>query len=67
VVTARETWRDTLYVLSQYSPEYDEEIVGERGPYILDATYTLERVDAGQGSVWQVSGVVYAQEAPGFE
>jgi len=67
VVTARETWQDTLYVLGQYSPESDEEIVGQRGPYVLDATYTLERVDAGQGPVWQVTGVVYAQEPTGFE
>jgi len=67
VVTARETWQDTLYVLGQYSPEVEDEAAGARGPYVLDATYTLELKDVGQGPVWQVSGVVYAQEPPGFE
>jgi hypothetical protein len=67
VVTARETWQDTLYVLGQYSPEVDDVTAGARGPYVLDATYTLELKDVGQGPVWQVSGVVYAQEPPGFE
>jgi hypothetical protein len=68
VVTARETWQDTLYVLTEYSPEYDEQVAGERGPYSLDATYTLEMVDLGQGQgpVWQVTGVVYEQEPPAF-
>jgi hypothetical protein len=67
VVTARETWQDTLYVLSQYSPEYDEEVAGARGPYSLDATYTLELVDEGQGPVWRVTNVVYPGEPPAFE
>jgi hypothetical protein len=69
VVTARETWRDTLYVLGQFGPEYGDEAAGERGPYSLDATYTLKRLDLGEGQapVWQVSGVVYEQEPPEFE
>jgi len=67
VATARETWQDTLYVLTEYSPEYDEEVAGARGPYSLDATYTLEQVDEGQGPVWQVTNVVYAGEPPAFE
>lgn len=67
VVTARETWQDTLYVLGQYSPEVEDVTAGARGPYVLDATYTLERVDVGQGPVWQVRGVVYAQAPPAFE
>lgn len=68
VVTARETWQDALYILTEYSPEYDEQVAGERGPYSLDATYTLEMVDLGQGQrpVWQVTGVVYEQEPPAF-
>jgi hypothetical protein len=68
VVTARETWQDTLYVLTEYSPEYDEQVAAERGPYSLDATYTLEMVDLGQGQgpAWQVTGVVYGQEPPAF-
>jgi hypothetical protein len=67
VVTARETWQDTLYVLSEYSPEYDEEVSAERGPYSLDATYTLELADTEQGPRWQVTNVVYATEPPAFE
>lgn len=67
VVTTRETWQDTLYVATEYSPEYDEEVDSERGPYALDATYTLQRVDQGQGAVWEVSGVVYGEEPPEFE
>jgi hypothetical protein len=66
VVTARETWQDTLYVRGDYSPEYDEEVAGTRGPYTLDATYTLEQVDLGQGPAWQVTGVAYAEDAPAF-
>jgi hypothetical protein len=67
VVTARETWQDTLYALGQYSPDFGDASFDERGPYLLDATYTLELMDAGQGPQWRVTGVVYAQQPPGFE
>ena len=67
VVTAREHWRDTLYGITEWSPEFDDPLLTQRGPYVLDATYTLERVDVGQGPVWQVTGLVYAQEPPAFE
>jgi len=67
VVTARESWLDTLYGITEWSPEFDDPVVTQRGPYSLDATYTLELVDEGQGPVWQVTGVVYAQEPPAFE
>ncbi len=67
VVTAREAWQDTLYVLTEFSPEYGDEVAGARGPYSLDATYTLELVDEGQGPMWRVSGVVYEQEPPAFQ
>jgi hypothetical protein len=69
VVTARETWRDTLYSLSQYSPEVDDAVLTQRGPYPLDATYTLELVDRGQElpPAWQVTNVVHAAEPPAFE
>ena len=36
------------------------------GRTTLDATYTLELKDVGQGPLWQVTNVVYAQEPPGF-
>jgi hypothetical protein len=67
VVTARETWQDTLYEVGLYSPEMDDTVVSERGPYTLDATYTLEHMDLGQGLAWHVTKVVYAQEPPPFE
>lgn len=66
VVTTRETWLDTLYPLSENSPDF-EEPVAQRGPYPLNATYTLEQVDLGTGPVWQVSGVVYAEQPPEFK
>ena len=69
VVTARETWRDTLYALTQYSPEVDDAVLTQRGPYPLDATYTLELIDRGQElpPAWQVTNVLYAAEPPAFE
>ena len=67
VVTARETWQDTLYELGLYSPEMDDIVLGARGPYTLDATYTLELVETEVGPRWQVTNVVHAQEPPPFE
>jgi hypothetical protein len=69
VVTARETWQDTLYALGEYSPEIDDAVLGQRGPYSLDATYTLELIDRGQElpPAWQVTNVLYAGEPPAFE
>jgi len=68
VVTARESWRDTLYALQEWSPEIDDAVVSQRGPYSLDATYTLELIDRGQdlGTAWQVTNLVYAGEPPAF-
>jgi hypothetical protein len=67
VVTARETWSDTLYAITEYSPEAEDPVVTQRGPYPLDATYTLEWLDTGQGPTWQVTNVVYASAPPEFE
>jgi hypothetical protein len=67
IVTARENWSDTLYAIREYSPEVDDPVVTRRGPYTLDATYTLELLDTGQGPRWQVTNVVYASEPPAFE
>ena len=68
VVTARESWRDTLYALQEWSPEVDDALLTQRGPYPLDATYMLELVDRGQElpPAWQVSNVVYVGEPPAF-
>jgi hypothetical protein len=67
VVTARESWSDTLYTITEYSPEFEDPVVAQRGPYPLDATYTLELLDTGQGPRWQVTNVVYAGTPPGFD
>lgn len=66
VVTTRETWQDKLYNATEFSPDYGDQIVNERGPYTLDATYTLELVNTETGSVWQVSEVFYEQKPPEF-
>ncbi|HSR46825.1 MAG TPA: DUF3160 domain-containing protein [Anaerolineales bacterium] len=66
VVTARETWRDMLYQLAQYSPELDDAVLAERGPYTLEATYTLELIDRGINPRWQVTNVAYAGAPPAF-
>ena len=59
VVTVRETWDDNLYL---YDTD-DSEIIGHRGPFTLDVTYTLIRGENG----WQITNVVYANEAPPWE
>ena len=66
VVTASETWQDSLYAYPGDYPNYDEPAEAQRGPYTLDATYTLERVDQGNRPVWQVTQVVYAEPPPDF-
>ena len=60
IVTVREMWEDTLYQATTDYPVEDDPILARRGPYTLDATYTLERVD-GQ---WQVTNLVYANQPP---
>lgn len=65
VVTVRETWEDKLYPF-EIDPGDMEPLrapINQRGPYTLDATYTLERVD----NAWQISRVVYANEPPAWE
>jgi hypothetical protein len=66
VVTASETWQDSLYAYAGDYPNYDEPAEAQRGPYTLNATYTLERVDLGYGLFWQVIQVVYAEPPPDF-
>jgi len=65
VVTVRETWQDTLYEYEGNWPTYyDDEPIAQRGPYTLDITYTLARVQEQDGPVWQVTRAVYANEPP---
>jgi hypothetical protein len=66
VVTAHETWQDTLYGLTEYSPDSGDAVIAQRGPYTLDPTYTLELADRGQGPEWKVTNVVYANQPPDF-
>ncbi len=63
VVTVRETWDDTLYDIAGEMPEEGDPIVGHRGPFTLDATYTLTRSENG----WEVTNLVYANEPPAWE
>jgi len=64
IVTVRETWDDTLYEMSEAGfPQWDDPIIGQRGPYTLDATYTLERGEYG----WEVRRLVLEGEAPEWE
>jgi hypothetical protein len=62
VVTARETWQDALYELTSYAGEGGRPLA-QRGPYTLDVTYTLQRVQDS----WVVSRAVYANEPPAWE
>jgi hypothetical protein len=63
VITVRETWQDTLYSLSGDWPVEGDAILGRRGPYTLDATYTLELID----DQWTITRVVYANEPPAWQ
>ncbi|MCA9943979.1 MAG: DUF3160 domain-containing protein, partial [Anaerolineales bacterium] len=63
VVTVRETWDDTLYNIAGEMPEEGDPVVGHRGPFTLDATYTLTRSENG----WEVTNLVYANEPPAWE
>jgi hypothetical protein len=63
VVTVRETWDDTLYQQVGEIPDFDDPVIGHRGPYTLDVVYTLARTADG----WQVTGLVYTNEPPAWE
>jgi len=64
VVTMRETWEDALHTFEPgWCYGHEEDPLARRGPYTLDVTYTLERIEGG----WQVTRVVYADQPPGWE
>jgi len=69
VVTVRETWQDTLYAYkgaqhpAETGDEHDLQAIGERGPYTLDVTYTLEREADGS---WSVTRMVLANARPAW-
>jgi hypothetical protein len=67
VVTVREVWQDGLYQYQSESPNhYDEPLIGERGPYTLDITYTLEYVNTEYGMAWRVTRAVYGTLPPAW-
>ncbi len=65
VVTVRETWQDWLH---QYETEQfmtgEDPAIAMRGPYKLEATYTLKRNQAGN---WLITRAVYANEPPEWQ
>ncbi len=68
VVTVRETWEDTLYAYSLAEhpavtyEESDMQEIGQRGPYTLDMTYTLERTPEN----WVVTRIIVANARPAW-
>jgi hypothetical protein len=65
VVTVRETWQDTLYP-GEY-PDYGVSALAKRGPYTLNATYTLQYAEDDYGSRWYVTRVQYDGQPPEWE
>jgi hypothetical protein len=70
VVTVRETWQDKLYRYERdQHPWYTEDEsdmieIGRRGPYTIDITYTLKRVEDGG---WIVTRIVTADVRPAWQ
>jgi hypothetical protein len=60
VVTVREEWLDKMYAYQGDYPNGDEPVLKQRGPYPLEATYTLEFIDG----YWQVTRAAYANQPP---
>jgi hypothetical protein len=65
VVTVRETWEDTLYP-GEY-PDYGVSALATRGPYTVNATYTLQYAEDDYGSRWYVTRVQYDGQPPEWE
>lgn len=61
IVTVRETWQDKLYKFDD-DPGYGGKPLAQRGPYVLDVTYGLERDE----SRWLVTTITYADERPSW-
>jgi hypothetical protein len=62
VVVVQETWQDALFT-GEY-PDVGVEPVGQRGPYSLQATYTLELKTFDWGTSWQVVDVSIQGQSP---
>jgi hypothetical protein len=68
VVTVRETWQDALYQPKEYFGDGETEPLAQRGPYTLDVTYTVEKVqNADMPLIWEVTNLVYANEPPAWK
>lgn len=66
VITVRETWQDKKFAYSGFDPTYNEQAIAQRGPYVLDVTYTLEFIQQDNYSYWKVTQAVYANQAPSW-
>lgn len=65
VVTVQETWLDKLY--EGEFPEFESQPVSQRGPFALNATYTLQLQELPEGAVWVVSHVASDKQPPAWE
>lgn len=64
VVTTRETWKDQLFGYTGDFPNYDEDLIAERGPYTLDVTYIVEQKQQAWGLAWEVTQVSFSNQPP---
>jgi hypothetical protein len=64
VVTVRETWEDKLYAFQELpgDGEPQSDPIGQRGPYTLDVTYTLEQQD----EQWLITNAFFNNEPPAW-
>ena len=61
VVTVREGWQDSLYRFEGYPGDRGgADPIEQRGPYVVDVTYTLEKSENG----WRVTRAVYLDQPP---
>jgi hypothetical protein len=65
VVNVREVWDDNRYQ-GQY-PDSGVPAIARRGPYTLNATYTLENKTEDGTTTWVVTNLSYAEEPPAWE
>jgi hypothetical protein len=65
IATVREVWDDKLYE-GEY-PDIDSPVLGQRGPYSLDVTYTIQRFPSDFGPRWEVVSASYSQPMPEWQ
>jgi hypothetical protein len=64
VITVRETWEDKLYGFQNAPGDGapPSNPIGQRGPYTLDVTYTLQQ----QEEQWLITNIVFNSEPPAW-